>query len=159
MNARSAIHRGVIAFFTYVYALRKLTSGAHWRLILCPFCALHMYKAFQLFPLHLPSALAQLNFFFSVLTSFEDTQVNNSYCSYSVNLHWVGRGSVTRWLGPSSSTILADALAGVGNRGEHLRMTILYLSYVLSSSFPGFCIPNLFSPHLFGASCLPSPLH
>ncbi len=38
------------------------------------------------------------------------------------------------------------------------KTTNLYLSYILSSRFPGLCILNL-CPHLSGASCLFSPLH
>jgi hypothetical protein len=64
------------------------------------------------------------------------------------------------WLDPSRSSVLANVRVGAGNKGQPLQTTILYLSYVLSSMFPGLCIPNLFSPYLLGVSCFfSSPLH
>ncbi len=68
-----------------------------------------------------------------------------------------GGGGERDWLGPPLSSILANSQAGAGDKGQSLQTTNLHISYVLSSMFPGHCIPNLFSPNLPGASYLPFP--
>jgi hypothetical protein len=50
------------------------------------------------------------------------------------------------WLGPPLSFVLANAQVEAGVKGQLLQMTILHLSYVLSSLSPGPSIPNL-SPY------------
>jgi hypothetical protein len=55
----------------------------------------------------------------------------------------VGWGWGCGWLGPPLSFVHANAWVGAGGKGQPLHMTTLYLSYVLTSQFPGPFIPNL----------------
>jgi hypothetical protein len=57
------------------------------------------------------------------------------------------------WLGPPLSFVLANAQVEAGVKGQRLQMTILHLSYVLSSLSPGPSIPNL-SPYPILSNCL-----
>ncbi len=57
---------------------------------------------------------------------------------------WDGAGEWD-WMGPPLSSVLANKWAGMRNKGQPLLMTKLYLSYILSSMFPGLCVPNFIS--------------